>query len=183
MTFKSSLISGYVRQVFNNIFAVVITNRYDRGMLFARYQEFYESPYSQLKGKVLPLEHFMKIYTKKKGNDSFTYPSDWGGYNIPSNVLKSAIDKYQLYDRNDYDFLMDRIYTHCEYMCKSNKFYVIGVDNEYSSTMRHEVAHGLCKTNRDYKKKVKTLISGIPKRSYNLMKKVLLMMKYMRISQ
>ena len=59
-------------------------------MHFLRAQEFYESPFPEFKGKNFNLIDYMEKYAKAYGDNVFTYPGDWCGFNIPSNVLKEC---------------------------------------------------------------------------------------------
>jgi hypothetical protein len=60
----------------------------------------------------------------------------------------------------------------------NKRYYLIGVDSFESSTMDHEIAHGLFYVNDDYKKKAFELVDNLPKRIMNGMSNVLLDMGY-----
>ena len=51
MKIKNEYVNGEVKQIKPNIFAVSIKDNYERTMLFCRYQEFYECPYEEIRGK------------------------------------------------------------------------------------------------------------------------------------
>ena len=108
MRISNSLIEGEVREIKPFIFAVIVKNQYDRSSLFCRYQEFYESPYPQIRGKFFTLEQYMKLYIDTNKKPHFTYPSDWTGYNIPSKVLLEAKNTFGL-PRTQYDYTMYEI--------------------------------------------------------------------------
>lgn len=177
MRIKNSLVSCEIKEIKPKIFAVIIKDDYDRGMLFCRYQEFYESPFKEIRGNFFTLEEFMKLYIKKNKKDSFTYTKDWAGYNIPSNILYSAMDIFGN-SKNMYDNIMREIVYYCEKQTNGKSFYLIGVDKLKSTTMSHEIAHGLYYTNNEYKISVDTLISEIPKNEYNHIKKELIKIGY-----
>ena len=75
-------------KISGNIFCLKFDNNYDLCMHFLRAQEFYESPFPEFKGKNFNLIDYMEKYAKAYGDNVFTYPGDWCGFNIPSNVLK-----------------------------------------------------------------------------------------------
>ena len=128
------------------------------GMLFLRYQEYYESINPDFKGKYFKIFDYMKWYIEYYKQDSFTYPSDFIGYNIPSSIIASAMP-YAV-DRNDYDEEMLNIYLKIS-LDKSSHFYLIaGADKD---TYNHELAHGLYYVNNEYKKTMDKLIAKLPK--------------------
>jgi hypothetical protein len=179
---KNSLVKGKVVEIAPKIYGAVIEDDYDRAMLFCRYQEFYESPYKNIRGKYFTIFEFMRTYTKQRKADMFTYPWDWSGYNIPSNVLEKAHDTF--YKETEYDVIMNDIIFYCanDAMRKNDgtrtNWYLIGADNFSSKTMNHEIAHGLYFTNKKYKKSCDSLISEIKKKDYNLTRKSLVKMGY-----
>ena len=54
-SFKSKVVSGSINKIMPHIYAVIVKNDYDRGMLFCRYQEFYESPFPEIRNKEFTL--------------------------------------------------------------------------------------------------------------------------------
>lgn len=184
MKLDYKLIKGNLIEVYPKIFAVSIKNDYDRAMLFCRYQEFYESPFKEIRGKHFSLEYYMWVYTKQRKSELFTYPRDWSGYNIPSGIVEKALDVF--YYRNTpspYDTIMKDIYFQCEnHPLKSgnprSKWYLLGADSYKSQTMDHEIAHGMYYTNKSYKKSVKELISTIKSKDYTFLCKNLIKLGY-----
>lgn len=179
MRISNSLIEGEVREIKPFIFAVIVKNQYDRSSLFCRYQEFYESPYPQIRGKFFTLEQYMKLYIDTNKKPHFTYPSDWTGYNIPSKVLLEAKNTFGL-PRTQYDYTMYEIIEYCERECRiknrgeQHSWYLIGADKVKSGVMNHEIAHGFYYTNPQYKVEADYLIGDINHRDYEHLKKVLI---------
>lgn len=179
---KSHLVKGEVIEIAPKIYGAVIKDPYDRAMLFCRYQEFYESPYSKIRGKYFTMFEFMRLYTKERKEKMFTYPWDWSGYNIPSNVLDKANDMF--YKETEYDVVMNNIYFYCsnDSFRKNGdtrtNWYLIGADDFKSQTMDHEIAHGMYFTNKKYKKSCDSLVSEMKKKDYNLVRKALIKMGY-----
>ncbi len=180
MIIKNPLVNGVVKEVHPDIFAVIIEDDYERGMLFCRYQEFYESPIKLIRGKSFSLSMFMDVYRKTYGKKIFSYPYDWVGYNIPSNVLYKAYDKLNTKQYiSEYDEIMGKIMLWCQNKKKGDNFYLIGVNKKNIQLVNHEIAHGLYYTNKEYKKIVDMLILDIPKKEYNFVKNKLVKMGYL----
>jgi hypothetical protein len=151
-------------------------------MLFCRYQEFYESPYKKFRGKPFTWMEYMRFYKNSWKKRTFTYPDDWAGYNIPSNVLQQA---HHIFCKDtEYDLIMNDIYWYCakDSMEKNDgrqvDWYLIGASSKDLETMDHEIAHGIYFTNNEYKKSVTKLIKKIKSTHYDKLKKKLIKMGY-----
>jgi hypothetical protein len=182
MKIKNDFVVGEVKQIRPQIFAASIKDNYQRTMLFCRYQEFYESPYEEIRGNFFTWEKYMMIYRNRWKKKLFTYPEDWSGFNIPSNVVEKAMAKFSK-DKGPYDEIMSDIWYHCEnyplrYNKPRTKWYLIGADSFKSKTMDHEIAHGLYYTNKQYKSNCDNLISNIKPIHYDKLKKKIIKMGY-----
>lgn len=180
---NSPFVKGNVKEILPKIFAVSIKDRYQRAMLFCRYQEFYESPYLQIRGRFFTWEHFMMIYKEKRKQELFTYPEDWAGFNIPSDIIRKGLDEFYHKDKGPYDEIMNDIWYYCEnhplkFNKSRSKWYLIGADSSDSDTMKHEIAHGFYYTNSEYKKEMNDLISNFKSSQYIRLKKNLVQMGY-----
>ncbi len=182
MKIKHPLVKGKVKEIKPFIYCVQIDDDYDRAMLFCRYQEFYESPYKKFRGKPFGWMEYMRHYKTSWKKDVFTYPEDWAGYNIPSNVLQQA---HSIFCRDtEYDLIMNDIYWYCakDSMEKNDgkqaDWYLIGASGKDLKTMDHEISHGLYYTNKEYKKQVTKLINNIKPNHYQKLKKKLIKMGY-----
>ena len=91
-----------------NVYQIIVSDSYDRAMLFLRPQEYMECPNPKFRGKSFNIWDYMKWYSIKfnKGK-GFTYGIDWDGFNFP---LFSAIecyrktdDEYELMKKFDYE--------------------------------------------------------------------------------
>lgn len=141
-------------EVYNNLFHLKFENQYELASTFFRLQEFYESPYSCVKGKRVRLETLMDFYTI--GKENFTYFEDWDGFNVPGHIIKEFFKveppdgflrkEQKLKDLINFPF---------------KKFYVIGT-SKGSDSFYHEVAHGLYYLNDKYKKEIDFLIHNMP---------------------
>ena len=144
-----------------NIFVVTTNNQYDLAMLFFRAQEYYESPFKQIKGKEFTLMKAMELYSKKLGDGAFTYTKDWAGFNVPGKVLVTLYGpgyKYNIEDFNEYDYEMEEIFN----KIKSKEFYLIGAVKKDASTIEHELCHARFALDKNYKKKVRELLKQLP---------------------
>ena len=108
---KHPLVKGVIKEVKPRIYCVTVDDDYDRAMLFCRYQEFYESPYKKFRGKPFTWMEYMRHYKTAWKKRTFTYPDDWSGYNIPSNVMHRA--NHIFCKDTEYDQIMNDIYFYC----------------------------------------------------------------------
>lgn len=162
-----------IKKIKNQIYLISCKDHYDLCMLFLRYQEFYESPNPKFRGKDFSIIDFMEWYSKAKGDGSFTYPTDWAGFNIPSWVIERFHDlssSPSFKDYNKYDAEMFKIYEKIKYktvehgliVAKETKpFYLIGVSS--NEALDHELAHGLYYTNPEYRSAMNKLVKALPK--------------------
>ena len=182
MKIKHELVKGIVKEVKPYVYAVIIPDRYERGMLFSRYQEYYESSVKSLKGKYTSFLSFMNTYRKANKHECFQYPEDWAGYNIPSHVLLKAHDLF--YKETEYDVIMNDIIFYCISKSQNrnkgthHKWYLISAEKESSSLMNHEIAHGLYYTNKEYYDSCQELLSNMKSSVFESVRKKLIKMQY-----
>ncbi len=140
-----------IKEIYPNLFLYTFPNQYEMGSTFVRLQEFYESPYKDIKGRYFTLENFMDLYVKDNDN-KFTYFEDWNGFNIPGHIvdyfdLQFNFDfttkEFKLFEELDDAFATDDV----------KDFYIIGVVEKDKEIIKHEVAHGLYYLNKNIKKK------------------------------
>lgn len=159
-----------IEQIKPNIFSVLMADKYHLPMLFCRVQEFYESPNANFRGQAFSIWDFMEWYSTFKG--SFTYPTDWGGFNIPFEVLEKCIQVSQI--ESPYDTEMIRIYETIKRLKSEGKAYIIGSESNIGRTFNHEICHAMFYTNEDYKQKVLNFVRSIDAETFNIMKQNLL---------
>ena len=187
MKIKHPLVKGKVKEIKPFIYCVEIDDNYDRAMLFCRYQEFYESPYKEFRGKYFSWMQYMRHYKNVWKKDVFSYPEDWAGYNIPSNVLDKAHDKF--YKETEYDVIMNDIIFYCAIDAQNKNngtrhdWYLIGANSKDKGTMNHEIAHGLYYTNKEYRIRMQYQLSLIPKKTMDKIDKKLIKMGYVNDRQ
>ena len=148
-----------IKEIRPNIFLMDFENGDDLAMHFLRYQEYYESASPKYRGHAFELLDFMRWYANKYGGGCFTYTTDWGGFNIPGEIIFEVNEK-GIPDPNKYDETMANIYKECH--SKAEKFYLIGTVGEDSSVVQHEIAHGFFYTKPEYKKEMEALVKELP---------------------
>jgi hypothetical protein len=172
-----------IQEIKPKVFAVIVPDRYHRAMLFMRVQEYYESPNPKFRGKSFEIWDYIEWYSRKHG-DSFTYASDWVGFNFPLNIAVKCYDKavgnthYTPYDITMFKIL-DQIKekVNLKYGAKS-KAYIIGVSDLTSTTFQHELCHAYYHINKKYKKEVDAITKDIDPKIYKRMCKNLEDMGY-----
>lgn len=149
-----------IKEVKSRIFFLNFKNSYQCAMFFLRYQEYYESPSPKFRGKDFEILKFMDWYVKDRNQKIFTYPLDWVGFNIPSQIILEVLNGPPP-DFNAYDLEMTKVYHKCLAKYPDGQFYIIGAVGE-NGIMKHEIAHGLFYTTPEYKKKMTALVKKLP---------------------
>lgn len=141
------------------------------GMAFVRYQEFYESPYDSIREKSFTLVEQMGMYVRKQLEDpekKWSYPQDWGGYNMPVETIKQVHD-LGIKDPNFYDSFMFGVYGLIMADTCNEKAYLIGtyVDEDdqkkQESYIKHEVTHAMFYLDKEYRTSCLEFLDSIPK--------------------
>jgi hypothetical protein len=156
-----------IEKVRDRVFAVVIPDDYRRCMTFLRAQEYYESPNPEFRGRDFDIWRYIEWYSRDR-DGSFTYASDWGGFNIP---LKVAQDCYRgvaempgewtsRWDR-EMRSIIDRVASMVPEAERDLPAYIICAADTSGDTFKHEVAHGLYHTNPTYKALADEMTSAI----------------------
>jgi len=140
-----------IEEVRPGIFGVFLDDEYHLPMLFCRVQEFYESDNDEFRGKKFSIWRYMEWYSKSRSG-SFSYPSDWSGFNIPFEILEEC---YNIHDENEtpYDGVMRWIINEVGKKKKSHLAYVIGIvtNDEDNTVLDHEICHGMYYIDSEYR--------------------------------
>ncbi|MBI5798044.1 hypothetical protein HZA98_04035 [Candidatus Woesearchaeota archaeon] len=142
-----------------NIFHLLFPTKRKLCFALMRFQEHFESP--AFKGKFFTREEYQQWYTQNsiegKRTGQFTYYKDWNGFNFPSHILDPFYE-------GRFDPLMDEegeVLKAFEKR-KGALFYVIGTYNHGGqSILKHEIAHGLFHTNKEYQTEVLRFMESI----------------------
>lgn len=152
-------ISYQIKEISKNIFAVVVPEDYDRGMLFCKAQEFYESIDKNFINKKFSIWDYYRWYSLKSGNGCFSYARDYVGFNFPLIVGKKCYEVNEI--ETPYDEEMNKIIE--KLFVNGEKQYIIGVDSLNNSTFYHELCHALYYTNFDYRVEMDKLTNSLSK--------------------
>lgn len=149
-----------VEKIGDSIFHINMLDKNELAEAVMRFQEYYESPFDDIRGKV-----FTMGYLKSKGAGALggvnTYAGNplmeatWDGYNFPGHVLKPFIQGL-------FDPLTEEEKAIVElFRYKTDDFYVIATygDEDKSDTLEHEVRHGMYGVCPEYRAEVNKLIS------------------------
>lgn len=119
------------------------------GLTFMRFQEYYESPNPEFRGKIFTLGQLRRWYSETHGSNS--YHSHWVGFNFPSSVLKPFKDG--LFDplTSEEQGLLHLL------KYRGDDFYIIGAQT--SSILRHELSHALYASNTNYKNEIDNFLT------------------------
>jgi len=135
-------------QPYNSVW-ISADSQEELGNTFIRFQEFYESPNSDFRGKIFTLGMVRQWYSVKYGGD--TYHHDWTGFNFPSRILLPF--KQGLFDplTNEEIALLNL------FKYRQDHFYIMGAQNE--AVLRHELSHALYDSNIKYKTEIDNYIT------------------------
>ncbi len=119
---------------------------------FLRFQEHYESP--QFGGKIFTRKEYADWYREKHG--TFSYLTDWDGFNIPSWVLIPFYRGHFKRLTKLEKALLEVFRVHWK---SGEQFYIIGTAGDSTEkTLDHEIAHGLYSIRPKYRKAVDNIL-------------------------
>lgn len=164
-------------EVLPGIFHLEFDDKIELTAHFLRVQEFYESP--KFQGKPFQLMDYIKWYIREgrpdnEGRDIFSYFDDWGGFNIPTDIILEC--HAGISDMNDHDIFIHEIAKKAK--ARAFRSYIIGTSKCQPSAISHEIAHGLFYTNDEYKVKSLELIGKTNQILIEAIKTALLEMGY-----
>jgi hypothetical protein len=159
-----------ITPITGDVFHVRCQTQEDLAYLFLRSQEHYESRNIEFYRQNFKIDAFKKWYCRCfTGEDTFTYPYDWCGFNVPGAIALSATKgAFKIGDNNKYDHEMLEIIQHCQK--KSKRFYLIGTMDEVSdlqtlsSALAHELAHAFYYLDAEYRNIMNQLTAPILQR-------------------
>jgi len=147
-------------EIYPRVFHLTFESQYLLTSTCCRLQEFYESPFSNIRGKVFSMDEYMDTYAEETGN--FTYFSDWIGFNVPSDIVGKFYKKYKYILTNKERCLFELLLPIIE---ENKKFYIIGTTEDAElETTSHETAHALYHLSNEYFDKCNVLANKLPVR-------------------
>lgn len=138
-------------EIRENIFLLIFENQYEVTSTFMRLQEFYESPFKNIRDHYFTLEKFMDQYAKENGN--FTYNQDWSGFNVPDNCIRKFHEVFKHDLLNKEKNLFKNINS---LILSDKKFYLIGIFE--NDALNHEISHGYYYLDNEYKNTMDSII-------------------------
>ena len=142
----------------NQIIHFKSNSQYELASTFMRLQEFYESPFPEIRNNFFTIEQYMDRYAEANGN--FTYTQDRSGFNVPSNIVEKFLSLF----KNDLIEKEKAFFSEVEKFKKSSnfdKYYIIGT-GEDSIIEDHEMCHALWYLDEEYRDEAMNLISKLP---------------------
>lgn len=146
---------------YKDIFIASFYSSYQLGMSFVRMQEFYESPYKEIRGKYFTLENFMDIYHLYFNTKSFDYHTRFKGYNFNGFNLLNFIRVFrrsEKYFREKERHLINAIFHFTDYK-KLERQYLIGCLKEDENVIEHELSHALYSLDPIYREQSKEIVN------------------------
>lgn len=153
-----------IKEIRKRVYLIESDTQYEIASMFLRPQEYYESPYENIRGKYFTLEEYMDTYVKATG--AFTYYTDWCGFNIPSATFKKFLTTFA-YDLKWKENLLVDLIKQINPTLEGD-FYIIGACKESSNkeALAHETAHAFWALDSEYRDKMFYIVQGLSKNMY-----------------
>lgn len=137
-------ITGYP----SGIVHIVADSQRELAETFVRMEEFYESPYDDIRGHHFTHDQYIKRYKADTGKDYF---AEWNGFNVPGHVVEEF-------------FKVFTDLTAAEHIVKTavngnKRFYLIGTHTGGDDCIEHEKAHAFYYLRPTYKAKVSEAVA------------------------
>jgi len=138
----------------HNIINFRFEKQYELAMTFVRVQEFYESDLPRIRGFYFTLEDLIDATFKK--NESWTYPADWGGFNVPGHIVDLFLIKFRDLTKRELSLFrsIHDLVLNGE-IDKNKPYYIIGSPEDEdpdNKTLDHEIRHAYWYLYDDYRK-------------------------------
>jgi len=141
----------------NNIITITSTENVSLNSMFMRIQEYYESPYDDIRGKYFHHMYFIERYCIERKKKTFNYFADWSGFNVPGNIVKNFFKEFKHSTLSDREkWLKNKLKP---FLKSDKKFYLIGCVETDIEAMEHEIAHAMYYLSPSYRKSCKALIN------------------------
>ena len=163
-----------VTEVAEGVLRVEARTQYELASTFMRAQEFYESPYEEIRGRYFTHERYMDIcaYGNKRSAANeivFSYLEDWNGFNVPGHIFDEWASLFAEYDSScaANGLMWDKEKKLIELIYEkqsTDKFYVIGTNDEgHKGDYDHELSHAWYYLDKEYKDKMTDLVKKLSK--------------------
>lgn len=145
------------------LFHYIAETQYELCSSFLRIEEFYESPFDDIRGNYFTVDNFMDRYANANEKKEFTYFTDWSGFNVPGNSVLQFYDLFHtMGDIRPKEMAI--LSPLVEYIRSGyGDFYIIGTYDK--ATIAHERAHALYYLNSQYRNECAAVYRDIPEKS------------------
>lgn len=151
-----------VERIRHNIFHFKFPSRYHLCSAFLRIQEFYESPYDEIRGNYFTMDEYMDRYAADN-EGMFTYFEDWNGFNIPGDCVNKFWKCFNEHENPIRRKEADIFASLMAFVVENNtKYYIIGTHDGASEAIKHEIAHALYYLSGAYKEACQTIYREMP---------------------
>ena len=141
-----------------NIIHITLPNKKLLAETLIRFQEHYESPFDDIRGKIFTLGYVRSRGNRQTGLNTYeggkNFRPDWSGYNFPSSTLEPFIrGLFDPLTSNEKDVVNVLKY-------KTGSFYVIGTVEgvDPREALEHELCHALYYVNKEYKEQCDNIL-------------------------
>lgn len=149
-----------LKEIYPHIYLAKYSNQYELTATFMRAQEFYESPFDNIRGKYFTYESFIDAYIK---NGKLSYWSDWAGFNIPG----ESIHYFYLNFKDELTVRERDLFKNLSSLqdFQNTDYYLIGVYR--NQDLSHEIAHAFYYLNEKYRYKANKLIASLSPKEFD----------------
>lgn len=151
-----------VEDVIPSVVHLRCSTQYELTSTFMRVQEFYESPFLEIRGNVFTTEQFMDVYANNNDGE-MSYFTDWSGFNIPGDIVEEFFRKFR-YVLTPKELNLERIIDENR---QTTRYYLIGSYGEKELNrfdqfvIDHERAHAMFWLDQDYRDEMTRLVNRI----------------------
>jgi hypothetical protein len=157
----------------SNIISLTFDTFREQSITLFRMSEFYESPFSEIRGQKFSIDNFLYHYMNPKGK--IKYFSFWDAYNIPGESIYEFFNLFYNEFTQSESELFDRI---DKLVDLAKPFYLISALKGRKSDFEHELCHAKYYLDEKYRDKVDYHISHMPLYLYDEFKANLVNMGY-----
>jgi len=147
-------------------------NQLNRSMI--RLQEFYESPFDDIRGKYFTVEKYKASFKKHNNTKVFKYWDVWTGDNIPGHIIRTFYEVYSEHKLNDFELQLKSYLTTHHLLNSKKKFYIVACVKGSAATMPHEIAHAFYYLDKKYKATMDRYTTQLDPKLYAHIQRILL---------
>lgn len=153
-----------LKKVCKQVYLIEFDDQFDMSIHFLRVSEFVESDGKLFSNGSFEIIDYIDWYSHNMGDkdsSKFSYPGDWGGFNVPSESLKILYENNPPKDWNRCDHFMFGLYKYLRCKEQGDDFYLIATTTGDKETFEHEFAHALWEIDKNYKIEMLSIINNL----------------------